>query len=140
MNSTATTSYADPGSIFVNPEAFTDLPRWHANAARIRRESPVHRVEIEGWMPFWALTRYDDIWKVERQHERFTNTLRAVLMPDTFYDQQEALGLQIKTLIHMDGPEHVAYRRVANDWFKPANLRKTVEARIQSLSRRFVDQ
>lgn len=140
MSLPTSTSYSDPGGIFANPEAFTDLAAWHQTAAMLRRDDPVHRVEIDGWMPFWALTRHEDIWNVERQPQRFLNTPRSVLLPNEFYDQQEALGLQVKAIVHMDGAEHTAYRLVANDWFKPANLRKTVEERIRTLSRFFVDQ
>jgi cytochrome P450 len=40
----------------------------------------------------------------------------------------------------MDGAEHRAYRKVTQDWFKPANLRQQVEPRIRELARRFVDR
>lgn len=134
------TKLSDPGGIFVDARAYTDLDAWYAAAARLRREDPVHRVEIDGWMPFWAITRYDDVFRIERQPERFLNTVRSVLMPDAFYEQQSALGLDIKTLIHMDGAEHTAYRAVTNDWFKPANLRRNVSGLVELLATEFVDR
>jgi len=80
------------------------------------------------------------VWEIRRQHERFLNTARSVLMPNAFYEQQAALGLQIKALPHMDGAEHTSYRLVANDRFKPADLRRTVEASIHTIAREFVDR
>src|SRR5436190_17873642 len=51
-----------------------------------------------------------------------------------------ALRIDIKTLIHMDGARHRAYRLVTNDWFKPSNLRKEVGAKLPVLAKRFVDR
>ena len=129
-----------PAASSSTPTPTPKLDAWHATGARLRREDPVHRVEIDGWMPFWAITRYQDVWDVERQPQRFPNTARSVLMPNRFYEQQAALGLDIKTLVHMDGAEHDAYRLVTNDWFKPSNLRRVVEADVQALARQFVDR
>jgi cytochrome P450 len=130
----------DPGGIFVDAKAYTDLDAWHRVAARLRRDDPVHRVEIEGWMPFWAITRYRDVWDVERQPQRFQNTMRSVLLPSAFYEQQQALGLEVKSLVQMDGTEHDAYRLVTNDWFKPSNLRRAVEADVRRIARQFIDR
>jgi cytochrome P450 len=140
MISVCSTSLSDPGGIFVDAEAYTNLDDWHARAARLRAEDPVHRVEIEGWMPFWAVTRWEHVWEIERQHERFLNTLQSVLLPQRVYEQQASQGLQIKSLVHMDDPEHQAYRMVTNEWFKPANLRRLVQARVEELARKFVDR
>ncbi len=136
----ASTTLSDPGAIFVAGTAYTDIPAWQATAAHLRHEDPVHRVEIDGWMPFWAVTRYDDVFAIERQPDRFLNTTRSVLMPTTFYDQQESFGMQVKTLVQMDGAEHNAYRSIANDWFKPTNLRRNVEGLVELLASEFVDR
>ena len=45
----------------------------------------------------------------------------------------------IKTLIHMDGREHREHRKITNDWFKPANVRKNVETGLPGLARQYVD-
>jgi cytochrome P450 len=128
------------GGIFVDPDAYLDLENWHERAAFLRREDPVHRVEIPGWRPFWALTRYEDIWAIERQHQRFPNRVESVLQPDGFYESQAAMGVSVRSLVQMDDPEHKAYRSVANDWFKPANMRRLAEDRARELSRHFVDR
>ena len=140
MSTQITTALRDPGGIFVDASAYTHLEDWHRRAARLRAEDPVHRVEIEGWTPFWAITRHADVWEIERRHEQFRNTLQSVLLPSEVYRHQAELGLTIKSLVHMDGEEHRAYRLVTNDWFKPGNLRRLVEARIAALARAFVDK
>ena len=52
----------DPrGSIFIDPIAYADQDAWHSVARELRREAPVLRVEAEGYTPFWAVTRYEDV-------------------------------------------------------------------------------
>jgi cytochrome P450 len=128
------------GSIFYDPGAYSDLDRWHAAAATIRREDPVLLVEPPGLAPFWAVTRHAHVVEVERQPERFWNTVNSVLDPSGGIDRLRATGADLKTLIHMDGAEHRDYRAITNDWFKPANLRRQLEERIAELSRVFVDR
>jgi cytochrome P450 len=132
----------DVGSrIFVEPARYADLDGWHHEAARLRREDPVHRVEGDTFEPFWAVTKHADIFEIERQHDRFWNTKDAVFDPSGgAMEEIRAAGGDLKTLIHMDGAEHRAYRKVTQDWFKPANLRQRVEARIEELARTFVDR
>ena len=128
------------GSIFYDPRKYEDLDRWHATAAAIRRECPVMHVEPPGLPPFWAVTRHEHVIEIERQPERFWNTMHAVLDPSGGVEKLRATGADLKTLIHMDGAEHRGYRAITNDWFKPANLRRLFEERINELSRSFVDR
>lgn len=39
-------------TIFADPQAYTDPERWHAVAARLRRDDPVARIEADGFDPF----------------------------------------------------------------------------------------
>jgi len=129
-----------PGRVFVDPASYADQKRWHAAAARLRREDPVHLVEEPGFDPFWAVTRHAHVAEVERQHDKFWNTMEAVLFPRASVEERASVGVEIKTLVHMDGAEHRAYRGVTNDWFKPANLRRLFDERIAELAREFVDR
>ncbi len=126
--------------IFVDRHAYADIDLWHAAAARLRRHDPLPLVEVEGFVPFRAVTRHADLAEIERNHTLFWNTRDSVLLPRAQMERSRALGIDIKTLIHMDGAEHRAYRLVANDWFKPANLRRVVGERLPVLAKRFVDR
>jgi cytochrome P450 len=126
--------------IFIDRMAYADLEAWHAAAERLRKNDPLPLVEVEGYVPFRAVTRHSDVAEVERNHTLFWNTRDSVLLPRAQIEQSRALGMDIKTLIHMDGGEHRAYRQVANDWFKPGNLKKELGARLPELARRFVDR
>lgn len=131
---------SERGAIFHRAKAYTDLARWHAIAADLRRTDPVHRVVTEDFDPFWAVTRHADILEIERQPDRFLNTRDVVLLPVAERERQRRSGVDVKTLVHMDGTEHGAYRAITNEWFKPAALRRRVEANLDALARRFVDR
>ena len=125
--------------IFVDPAAYADPQRWHAAAMRLRREDPLPWVRADGYAPFIAVTRHADVQEIERHHELFHNTIDSVLASAADNERRRGLPV-IKTLIHMDGREHREHRKVTNDWFKPANLRRTIEAELPVLSRHFVDR
>jgi cytochrome P450 len=137
-----TTDFARLGdaSIFVDRTAYADPAAWHASAARLRTHDPLPLVDVEGYVPFRAVTRHADVAAVERNHTLFWNTRDSVLLPRAQVEQSRALGMDIKTLIHMDGAEHRATRALTNEWFKPANLRKEIGQRLPVLARRFVDR
>jgi cytochrome P450 len=126
----------NPIAIFTDPRAYTDPETWHATAACLRREDPVARIEVEGFDPFWAVTRHADLIEVERQSERFLNTFHSVLMPRVM----RATPAPVKTLIQMDGEQHRAYRNLTNDWFKPGALRRTLEPRVEQLAAKYVER
>jgi cytochrome P450 len=127
-------------TIFTDPKAYTDPEGWHAVAARLRREDPVPRIEVPDFDPFWAVTRHADLIEIERQPERFPNTVESVLMPAAYRPSNGGPQIPIKTLIHLDGEAHRAYRNLTNDWFKPAALKKTLQPRVEQLARKYVDR
>lgn len=128
------------GSIFVDPKAYADERRWHGAAERLRREDPVHLVEVPGFDPFWAVMKHEHVIEIERQHDRFWNTVESVLMPAAAQEERDKIGVPIKTLVHMDGAEHRAYRAVTHDWFKPGNLKRIVGERVDGLAKEYVDK
>ena len=101
--------------------------------------APVLRVEADGYTPFWAVTRYDDVFEVSRDNDRFVNTRNSVLGPDMQFEMLGTLGIEPKTLIHMDGAEHREHRGVANDWFRPRAVSQR-QAAIDAIADQFVDK
>ncbi|MFC7586535.1 hypothetical protein ACFQYP_24410 [Nonomuraea antimicrobica] len=135
-------SVVEAGRMFAAPAAYTDETRLHEGLARLRRESPVHRVEVPGYTPFWALTRHADVLAVERDHDLWLSAPRPRLRTadlDAAMEARGARGAGFRTIVHMDGPEHRALRAVAADWFRPRAMR-AMEARVRELARRHVDR
>ncbi|MEZ5238029.1 MAG: cytochrome P450 [Microthrixaceae bacterium] len=131
---------SDPrAAIFLDPVMSSDPARWHHIADQVRSEEPVFRVEHEWVKPFYALTRHADVFEVSRRNDLWHNTRRSVLMPDMQTEMLEAMGFLPHTLVHMDGHEHTEHRKVTNDWFKPAAVKKRQDA-ISAIADTFVDK
>jgi cytochrome P450 len=96
-------------------------------------------VESDRYRPFWALTRHADVLDVERDNEHFRNAPRPLLVPAVMEARAAANGGQVlRTLIHMDDPEHKAFRAITASWFLPGRIRM-LEGRIRELAVRYID-
>ena len=127
------------GNIFLDPTLYADQPKWHAVAADLRDNDPVLRVEEEGYTPFWAVTRHEDVFAVSRDNEHFLNTRNSIMAPDLQMEYLKSIGIEGETLIHMDGEEHSGHRGLANDWFRPRAVAKRQDA-IDSIADEFVEK
>jgi cholest-4-en-3-one 26-monooxygenase len=98
----------------------------HEWFARLRREAPVY------WHPdpsslgggFWAVTRFDDSVKVNRDFEHFSSYRAATLFHD--FDE-EVLAQQRMMMLNMDPPMHTRYRRLVSKGFTPRMMRDLEE-------------
>ena len=135
-----TVTSADPrGGIFVHSSAYADQETWHATAKELRDEQPCLLVEAEGFRPFYALTRHEDVFHVSRNNATFLNTRDSVLGPELQFEMLKAMGVDPKTLIHMDGAEHDDHRALANPYFRPTAVAKRQEG-IDAIAAEFVQR
>ncbi|MFI1460326.1 cytochrome P450 [Nocardia carnea] len=127
----------DAAKVLAEPAAYTDEARLHTALSSLRANAPVSLVDVPSYKPFWAITKHADVMAVERANRVFTNWPRPVLMPAASDEMQAAVG--IRTLIHMDDPQHRIVRAIAADWFGPKSMRAMGE-RIDQLAVRYVDK
>jgi cytochrome P450 len=114
------------GRIFIDPAAYQDFDGWHAVAAELRAEGPIHRVELPDRDPFWAVVGLPEIMEIEKNSDVFTNAPDPVMNPKgRMTEEREASP--VNTLIQMDGDEHKAHRALVNDWFKPGEVKKLAD-------------
>jgi cytochrome P450 len=139
MTTTTGMSVSDAGKVFVDPTAYAEEDRFHEAAALLRHASPVHWVDEPGYRPFWAITRHADVMEIERDNHRFLSAPRPLLAPEAAEMLAEQRGNVLRTLIHMDEPDHKAYRAIAAAWFQP-NALKRMEERMHELAVRYVDR
>jgi cytochrome P450 len=104
--------------------AFFTRPDYHGVLARLRAEDPVHGCD-DG---FWVLSRYEDIRDVSRDPSRFCSGKGALVN-----DPIRAGGARMPTpsILHMDPPEHAAFRSLLNRRFTPralSGLAETIRA------------
>jgi cytochrome P450 len=119
----------------------SDLDRFRDDRAwgqfdTLRREDPLH------WNPepapnsgFWSVTRYADIWAVDKDSETFTS--------EKFVNLEEVdddlMDLR-RSMLETDGPRHLAMRQLVAREFSPRNLMKNYEGILRELTRRTVDE
>jgi cytochrome P450 len=133
----STPTMDDAGNLLADPQAYTDESRLHAALAHLRANAPVSRVEVPNYRPFWAITKHADIMDVERNNVLFTNWPRPVLTTTEGDELQAAAG--VRTLIHLDDPQHRVVRAIGADWFRPKAMR-ALKVRVDELAKNYVDK
>lgn len=121
---------ADPNDIFTDNHRWADVAAWNEAVSELHARSGIHRVERDGFTPFWAIIDHAALVEIERQHQLFTNEPEPILQSDAII--QNRVGV-IKSLIHVDDPFHGKLRRMTSDWFKPASIRR-MNDQLEALS------
>ena len=135
----------------------------HELFAWLRANDPVRRFSVADYQPFWAVTKCEHIHEVEKQAHIFRSHPQPTLTPKTrrfgdeegMSDEAQAFvtelmkgspvaecfqtGEIMRTLIHMDAPDHQKYRDLVQPWFKPSNL-NVFEQRMNEITRELLDQ
>ncbi len=133
----STPTMDEAAKVLADPKAYTDEAGLHAALTHLRANAPVSWVEVEDYAPFWAITKHADIMEIERANDIFTNSPRPVLVTKQGDEQQAAVG--IKTLIHMDDPQHRDFRAIGANWFRPKAMR-ALKDRADELAVQFIDK
>jgi cytochrome P450 len=123
-------------NVFASPRAYTDEAGLHAAMTHLRAHAPVSWVDVTTYRPFWAITKYADIMEIERANTLFTNWPRPVLVTAEADEIQAGMG--VRTLIHMDDPQHRVVRAIGGDWFRPKAMRALKE-RVDELAKIYVN-
>jgi cytochrome P450 len=102
----------------------------------------VSLVECPPYRPFWAITKHADIMEIERANDLFINEPRPLLataQADDMAREQLEAGMGLRTLIHMDDPQHRVVRAIGADWFRPKAMR-ALKVRVDELAKIYVDK
>jgi cytochrome P450 len=127
--------------VLVSPAAYAseelfDAYRW------LRANNPLGVAEVEGYDPFWVVTKHADILEISRNNVRFPSAVTATtLMKQADIARARAITgtpHYVRSLVQMDEPDHMKYRLLTQAWFMPANIRKR-EADIRALAKQAVD-
>ena len=110
--------HASTSSIDVSDPRLYQDDIWRPLFARLRREDPVHYCEASPFGPYWSVTRYDDIFAVELDHENYSSSseLGGIQLAD------QPKGQERGSFIRMDPPRHTAQRRTVAPIVAPSNL------------------
>ncbi|WP_205699452.1 cytochrome P450 [Conexibacter sp. SYSU D00693] len=124
----------EAGRLLTDPATYADERLLHEVFTLLRRESPVHRVEAPGFNPFWAITKHADLTEVEARNDVFINAPRPILQSAEADHLRAQRGSPIRSLVHMDEPEHRAHRAITQAWFQPRGLAR-IHERVGHLAR-----
>ncbi|MDT7770712.1 MAG: hypothetical protein QOI30_3729 [Mycobacterium sp.] len=132
----------EAAKVFADPTSYADEPRLHAALTHLRAHAPVSLVECPPYRPFWAITKHADIMEIERANDLFINEPRPLLataQADDMAREQLEAGMGLRTLIHMDDPQHRMVRAIGADWFRPKAMR-ALKVRVDELAKIYVDK
>ena len=102
----------------------------------LRREAPVYWYDRGVKVPFWAITKHEDIIKISRQPGKNLNAPRLAVFPQ-FAPPEEDERIA-RHLLVMDAPDHAAYRKLASPYFTPRAIRR-LESSIERITRDILD-
>ncbi|MEQ1810010.1 MAG: cytochrome P450 [Terricaulis sp.] len=117
-------------------EAIHDAYRW------LRANNPLGIAEVEGFDPFWVVTKHADILEISRNNARFPSAVRSTTLTSQS-GEARARAITgtphlVRSLVQMDEPDHMKYRLLTQAWFMPANVKKR-EADIRALAKQAAD-
>ncbi len=143
MSTTVETASPEIARNITSPRAYAELHGLLSDFAWLRAHDPVARIETQNFDPFWAVTKHADIMQVGRDKALFHNGDRQTILADKMGVKRvaELTGGPhlIRTLVHMDDPDHLKYRALTQSWFMPGQL-KRLEPQIRVLARQAVDE
>ncbi len=102
----------------------------------LRENAPVFWHEEPDGKGFWAVSRYKDVWEVDRNFTDFSSE-PTVMIADPAPEQAGAFG-PYKMMLMMDPPQHTAYRKLIRSEFTQGVTADRVP-RMQALARQIVD-
>jgi hypothetical protein len=116
----------------------------HDSYKWLRANNPLGRAEVEGYDPFWVVTKHADILDVSKQNALFHNGDRATTLTNQKGDAQvrKMTGGSphlVRSLVQMDAPDHPKYRALTQSWFLPQNI-KSLDERIRRIARQAVQR
>src|SRR5215469_5194233 len=102
----------------------------------LRENAPVFWHEEADGAGFWAVTRYKDVYDVDRNFQAFSSE-PTIMIQDPLDNQQMQFG-GYKMMLMMDPPQHTAYRRLIRNEFTQGPAHDMVPW-MQRLAREIVD-
>lgn len=127
-----------------NPVTFTQPDRVDEIFTRLRKDYPLAVAEVPGFDPHWIVTKNEDIREICRNGEVFHNGDRSKMLVSKAAEGliREYTGGDyniLKTLVHMDGDEHLKYRQIIQPRLMPRSLTE-VEPLVRQIARSFIDK
>ncbi len=124
--------------------AYARQAELQANLAWLRTNDPLRWMQSDGYRPFWFVSKHADVLEIAKHPEVFLSGPRNQLLPIEIEERIRAIRngsvTIVRTMVHMDEPDHKPYRAMTQGWFSPGNLRRLVEPKLEELACTYVDR
>jgi len=102
----------------------------------LRENAPVHRHEEPNGKGYWAVTRFKDVWEVDRDFQTYSSE-PTIMISDPAAEAAQGFG-GYKMMLMMDPPQHTAFRKLIRSEFTlPVSSGRT--PRMNALAKQIVD-
>jgi cytochrome P450 len=109
----------------------------HAQYDWLRANDPVHFQKEPNGPGYWAVTRFQDVWEVDRNFQAFSSE-PTIMIQDPLAEAGSGFG-PYKMMLMMDPPQHTAFRKLIRAEFTvPTAADK--KPRMQQLAQQIVDE
>ena len=101
----------------------------HEILKTLRKDYPLGKADVPGFDPMWIVSRYSDVREVLRKDDVFRSAIESkTLVPQSGKElvAQYTGGKKniLRTLVHMDGEDHIKHRNLTAPQFTPEGLSK----------------
>ncbi len=119
----------------LSPESFA-AGHPFAQYTWLRENAPVFWHEEPDGKGFWAVTRYKDVWDVDRDFQNYSSE-PTIMISDPAAEAAQGFG-GYKMMLMMDPPQHTAYRKlIRSEFTQPVSADRT--PRMNALAKQIVD-
>ncbi len=132
MTTTAAAHGADTN--IVHPEYYARHGYPHDIWQRMRAEEPVSWWDQTDGIPFWCITKHEDIVVIGKQPNKFVSGTRLTIVHEPEENQDDFPP----TLIQLDPPKHGVYRKLVSSRFTPRFLTR-MHHDIDQIGKEIVD-
>ncbi len=102
----------------IDPDYYQQNGYPHAYWAELRKNAPIAYCQHPKLVPFYAVTRYDDIVSISKKPNIFLNAPLLSVQPES----DEDILTRVRTLLNMDPPDHRTYRKLMSAYFTKRRL------------------
>jgi cytochrome P450 len=104
----------------------------------LREHDPVHWQDEPHGRGYWAVTRYEDVWTVDRDFQTYSSEPTIMIGDPRPGENAGGMG-PYKMMLMMDPPEHAGFRKLIRQEFTAPAAKLRAE-RIAELARTIVDK
>ncbi|XOV85380.1 MAG: cytochrome P450 [bacterium] len=102
----------------IDPDYYQQNGYPHEYWAQLRKDKPIAHCKHPKLVPFYAVTRYEDIVEISKKPNLFQNAPLLSVQPE----QDEDILMRVRTLLNMDPPDHRIYRKLMSAYFTKRRL------------------